>query len=413
MPSNGGWTVMDPAGGRFQVALTGVAEDDGWAARAAKQRAEAGPPPDIEATRVRLAKSQQDAEASAAELPRALAAQKKAVEEFRTRRPEKSLALARMRLACAICQAPMETGDRFCQQCGASPAEMPGPPGTVASSVGEPPPRTAKCEKCGADRDRKGIYCPACGAQREAKPHPAPIPNGTGAPPKAAPARRLPPMPPVSGLAISFVRGAVRARAAGPRPEQGLTAFASKVIAAISQIGIPTQHGFGALLANGIRALLGDRTIYRRAAATPSFSPQSWMTLIASCGISSSVNLLATLIHPTAIRIVTVETAVRVAVALIGVVLVHLLAGSWTKKPVPFGQMFRPLALAQSPLCLTELPLVGDLASLWCLVTDTSAIRQGAGLDTGRALVLAAVHVILMSVGYPLLLPIVTKYLRL
>jgi PPM family protein phosphatase len=69
-------------------------------------------------------------------------------------------------LHCSACDAPMQPGDRFCEQCGSRSTVAP-------DRDGAPPMEAAGCHVCGAPADRidRDGYCGACGALAR---HPAP-----------------------------------------------------------------------------------------------------------------------------------------------------------------------------------------------------------------------------------------------
>lgn len=93
----------------------------------------------------------------------------------------------------------------------------------------------------------------------------------------------------------------------------------------------------------------------------------------------------------------------QLAMMLLSIAISFVFASQPAKRPMNFAGLFRPMALAQAPQCLQVLPVVGEFAGLWCIVTNTLAIRDASGCTAGRAMVLSALAVCVSSVGFSFL----------
>ena len=76
------------------------------------------------------------------------------------------------------------------------------------------------------------------------------------------------------------------------------------------------------------------------------------------------------------------------------------------------GEMLRTLGFATTPMCLGIIPIVGAfIGGVWTIVTTVIAIRQGADISTGKAIVTAILsvvaYIVIESLLGRLLIPVV------
>jgi hypothetical protein len=187
------------------------------------------------------------------------------------------------------------------------------------------------------------------------------------------------------------------------------TTIAAQVISKLNESGLSTQTGFGEMLGRMIRAALLDKTIYREVAADPSLQNEAWKVtalIIVFSSIGFSLLSFSFMSLPGLMSLGS--TAVIQLVAwLARVWIVQMAASTWLQKQATFEQLFRSLAYAQSPAILQIVPVVGQIAGLWSLVTTTAAIRDVTGCDTWNAAILAVIGVVGVMVAAAFASPIV------
>jgi hypothetical protein len=296
---------------------------------------------------------------------------------------------------CPACGHAIPPGKRFCGGCGApipSPTRVPAPQSVPAVD--------GKCPGCGVRAPADRLVCFSCGTRlRDPAP---PLPRA-----RTRPAPRSVPAPPVRGRIIAFpIRTKVRkARSAGPGlgpvpPPWPFQAQTSKIAGDIANsASVPT------LLGRMIRASLLDAKTFREVAESPAAQIEAWavLGLIILAGIAASLVLA-----PSAFGILLF---VRVAVVQVAGWLarpwaIQAGAAMWLRSRVSFNHVFRAASYAQAPALLSVVPIVGQVVSLWCLVTGTAAIRDITGCDTWKAAVLSLVGLVAAVVAGTVLSPL-------
>lgn len=163
-----------------------------------------------------------------------------------------------------------------------------------------------------------------------------------------------------------------------------------------------------------VRAALLDKAIYREVCADPQAARESLMAMAGIIAVNSLTPLFFSL------GSVSMRTLVAVlsmaAVQAIGwyarAWVVQLIAVNWLKKSVTFSQVFRPLVYAQAPSALGFIPVLGQLVSLWSLVTNTAAIRDVTGCKTVQAVGLSIAGFVGVTASAALVAPIVYGIFR-
>lgn len=175
-----------------------------------------------------------------------------------------------------------------------------------------------------------------------------------------------------------------------------LTGVAANVIGFLDQSGLSSRTGLGAMLPRMIRAVLLDKAIFREVAADASLQSDAWQVMILVILLSCSGVLISSIQHLSASSLYSiVPTAVLQIIAiLVRIWLTQVVAASWLKTRTSFGQFFRALVYAQSPVSLQIIPVAGQFIGLWTLITSTAAIRDITGCNTKNAAILAIVSIL-------------------
>jgi hypothetical protein len=139
-----------------------------------------------------------------------------------------------------------------------------------------------------------------------------------------------------------------------------------------------------------IRGMLLDQNAYRAAAEDEKGNNDA--------AIAAGIVFLAGALGPYLMTMsfgsfLSIGSIIGLTVVGIGAFLAGIYAVSAASMPVAqvrlsFGQIFRPLAYAQSIGVLSFIPVVGMLLGLWRLVTSVAAVRAIAGCDVVKAIIL-------------------------
>jgi hypothetical protein len=184
------------------------------------------------------------------------------------------------------------------------------------------------------------------------------------------------------------------------------TNVAAQVIRKLNESGFSTQTGFGRMVARLIQGALLDKAIYWQVAADNTLQTEAWkvMGLVIVLGTAGlyffSLSFLG-LVPIVSVGIIQLISWVA------KVWIVQVAASAWLQKQISFSQLFRPLAYAQSPAILQVIPTLGPVVGLWCVVTNTAAIRDVTGCDTWSAAILALIAVIGVMIATSFAAPIV------
>jgi hypothetical protein len=316
-------------------------------------------------------------------------------------------------MICSHCQTPLKTGAKFCSSCGASTGYS-APP--VPAQHAHVPPRLVSVATA-APTNPPTSTSHLSNAQSSTLWKEPPVARGG-----------MPPPPPPVGQVFTFRISNVGIAGAPFLPQPGIeepspallpgaswafqdqtTAWAAQLLSKLNASGMSTSAGLGATMARMIRAALVDKTIYREVASNDALQKEAWtiaglVVVLGSFGLS--LLSLQTMSLPGLASIVSLSV-IQLTAWLVGVWAVQITASTWLKSPTTFNQMFRALAYAQSAGCLRIVPVVGQLIGLWCLVTNTAAIRDVTGCSTEKAIVLTVVGIVAGAVAAAFVGPLI------
>lgn len=164
----------------------------------------------------------------------------------------------------------------------------------------------------------------------------------------------------------------------------------AQIISRLDRIGLSAETGFGRLLARMIRASLLNKTIYLETLADTSLNKESWQII----GVVIALSSLGTLTFFRSfagIMSVISSSIVQLIAWFAWVWVVQIGSNIWFKVRLEYHQVFRPMAYAQSPGVLQIVPVVGQIVSIWRLVTSTVCIRDITSCSTFQAMALALI----------------------
>jgi DNA-directed RNA polymerase subunit RPC12/RpoP len=327
-------------------------------------------------------------------------------------------------LVCPRCRTAVKKGRKFCVNCGAP----------VIVDALTPVGTRAVCLRCGTELKPNTKFCTLCGA-RAADDQPrrprASVPRVPVNPIEKwelpLVPMSVPPLPPTTGQVFAFdmtrLTTVSGSSVAAERPWQNLSAsgqcwgfqdqttnLAHQVIGKLNESGFSTQSGFGSMVARMIQGALLDKTIYRQVAADASLQTEAWKVMGLVIVLGTAGLYFFSLSFLGLMPIVSVGIIQLIAwVAKVWVV--QVAASAWLQKQISFDQLFRPLAYAQSPAILQIIPTLSPVVGLWCVVTNTAAIRDVTGCDTSSAAILAVIGVIGVMIATSFAGPIVQIFL--
>ncbi|MCX6622628.1 MAG: hypothetical protein NTY38_16475, partial [Acidobacteria bacterium] len=169
------------------------------------------------------------------------------------------------------------------------------------------------------------------------------------------------------------------------------------------------------LLEMMFRAAFLDWNVYRRAVADTGGGQDAWKALAIPSAAAALGGYLTTLSLPGFSGLFL--SIGMVAVQLVGfaaaVGIMSALSQSVLQRKVEFGQLFRPMAYAQSVGVLGFLPVIGQLVGLWRIPTSLVAIREAAQCDGGKAAVLLIIGAVGATVATLVLAPVIYSVFRM
>jgi hypothetical protein len=184
------------------------------------------------------------------------------------------------------------------------------------------------------------------------------------------------------------------------------TNVAAQVIRKLNESGFSTQTSFGRMVARMIQGALLDKAIYRQVAADSGLQTEAWKVMGLVILVGTAGLYFFSLSFLGLMPIVSVGI-IQLIAWLAKVWVVQVAASAWFQKQISFDQLFRPLAYAQSPAILQIIPTLSPVVGLWCVVTNTAAIRDVTGCDTSSAAILAVIGVIGVMIATSFAGPIV------
>lgn len=226
---------------------------------------------------------------------------------------------------------------------------------------------------------------------------PAPV-AAAAAPTPAAPRGPAPPLPPA------------------PAPwdlQLKVSAQSDAVVRAVQGAGLRGDTTYGRMAERMIRAALLDPKAYRDAAQDEAGTTLAFQA-VALVYVAMQVSGLLFGRSLTLSSIVTIATmiAAQLVSFTAGVFLISWAAPKIAKVPLTFGQLFRPLAYAQSPGLLGLVPGIGQLLSLWQLATTVAALREVTACDAAKAVVLMLIGFVGSLVAAAVVTPIALSVTR-
>jgi len=139
------------------------------------------------------------------------------------------------------------------------------------------------------------------------------------------------------------------------------------------------------------RAFRNDVSLYGELKGNPEFASESWMVLAISIVIS------AVLVTLTGIRdgiLIGIVALGGIFGYLVLVVLAWFIGTKLAKGTGSVADIRAAVAYAYCiPAILTPLPIIGFFASLWLLVTESSAIRETLGIGKGLTFLIVMLSV--------------------
>ena len=146
-----------------------------------------------------------------------------------------------------------------------------------------------------------------------------------------------------------------------------------------------------------LRAFRNDVSLYAELKGNPEFASESWMVLTISIVISAVVATLTGI--GDGIRIGIVGGVISALGSIFGylvlVVLAWLIGTKLAKGTGSLADVRAAVAYAYCiPAILTPIPMVGFIASLWLLVTESSAIRETLGIGKGLTFLIVMMSIV-------------------
>ncbi|MBI4875733.1 MAG: hypothetical protein HY822_13950 [Acidobacteria bacterium] len=265
-----------------------------------------------------------------------------------------------MKMFCAACGSPVQTGGKFCGVCGQPLPEAPAapPPSPPAPLPCQPPPP----------------YQPP--------PYQAVPPPNYYAPPQAAPAYGA---PAGGGLPAS------------PQPWDFQVTVAGYGENLARSLGMAKPGAPMGLLEMMLRGAFLDGRVYRQAALDEGGNGAAILALALPFILSAvGSTLLGSLfsfgvLGRYMLVMMTITAVVGILATVVALVVMSALSQAIVGWKLGFGQIFRALAYAQSPGVLGIIPVLGALLGLWRIPTSLVAIREISAADGGKSAILLIV----------------------
>ena len=145
-----------------------------------------------------------------------------------------------------------------------------------------------------------------------------------------------------------------------------------------------------------LRAFRNDVSLYGELKGNPEFASESWMVLAISILISAVLATLTSIGDGILVGIVggVISALGGIFGYLVLVVLAWLIGTKLAKGTGSVADIRAAVAYAYCiPAILTPVPIIGFIASLWLLVTESSAIRETLGIGKGLTFLIVMLSV--------------------
>ena len=146
-----------------------------------------------------------------------------------------------------------------------------------------------------------------------------------------------------------------------------------------------------------LRAFRNDISLYGELKGNPEFASESWMVLTISIVISAALATLTIIGDGVLTGIVwgVISALGGIFGYIVLVVLAWLIGTKLAKGTGSITDIRAAVAYAYCiPAILTPIPIIGFIASLWLLVTESSAIRETLGIGKGLTFL-----IVMLSIG--------------
>ncbi len=201
-----------------------------------------------------------------------------------------------------------------------------------------------------------------------------------------------------------------------PELQVKVAAQADTVVRAVQSAGLRGDTKYGQMVERMIRAALLDPAAYRQAAEDEAGTPLAAQAAVVAflLGAVGPYLLQGRLPGVSDFIYLALTVAAQLVSFAAGALAISYLAPKIAGVTLSFGQVFRPMAYAQSPTMLRIIPTIGTLLSIWTLLTAVAALREINGGDTGKAVILMLVgfvgSLVAAAVATPIILGIAAAF---
>lgn len=331
---------------------------------------------------------------------------------------------------CPACFQPVKATSKFCPHCGKPLAVVAAPVVAVAAPTQQAPVVAPVQPAPEMMRDPvERIIAPEDGKHDVPVMTPAPAPAPTPVPiapilypdflPPPTASSQLPEpvftnAPPINGQQYPILpTPTVAVPATMPNPmnnetpapplpppsspwsfQPKITSFLPQALSFLTSTGIPADSVFGKILNRMLRACLLDATVFREVAEEDSQQKDAFFALgiILLLPAITALFLSFRLFSSNGISSTLATVVVQALGWFAGAWVAQQMANRWLKLPTTYLQILRPLIYALSPAVFGIIPALGQLLSLWAIVTSVFALREVCGCTNAQAgaLLLAA-----------------------
>jgi hypothetical protein len=152
-----------------------------------------------------------------------------------------------------------------------------------------------------------------------------------------------------------------------------------------------------------LRAFRNDISVYSELKGNPEFASESWIVLVISIVISTVLATLTTIGNGISFGIFS--GLISALVSILGYLVLVSLAWFMGTKLAKGTGSFTDIRAAVSyayciPTFLIYIPYIGLIASLWLLVTASSAIRETLGIGKGLTFFIVLISVAIFDIAF-------------
>ena len=152
-----------------------------------------------------------------------------------------------------------------------------------------------------------------------------------------------------------------------------------------------------------LRAFLNDASIYSELKGNPEVASESWIVLVISIVVSAVLAALTGIGDGISLGIFAGLTSAVISV--LGYFVLVSLAWFMGTKLANGAGSFSDIRVAVAyayciPTILTYIPYIGLIASLWLLVTASSAVRETLGIGKGLTFFIVLISVAILDIAF-------------